>query len=257
VASVSAERKSELTPLTSTDLIIVLTVAIASFIRGVSGFGAALITMPVLSGLTSIEVAAPLVAIIGVTNDTLLCLYYRRSFEWDIVVKLWAGSILGIPIGFLLLRLFPSSWMISALGLMITAYALYALFDPVLPTLKSQRWLYGTGFMCGALSGSYNIPGPPIILYGNSQHWSQEKFKSNLSVFFWGNALLVVSGHILEDRYSVALLHQYAIALPSIVIGLVMGTVLSRFFNPLIFRKVVLVILTVIGLRLLLLGIQS
>ncbi|MFK8185061.1 MAG: sulfite exporter TauE/SafE family protein [Phormidesmis sp.] len=248
---------SEMSLEMSTELIIILTVFVASFVRGVSGFGAALITMPILSGLTSIYVAAPLVAIIGLTNDALLCLYYRRSVEWNIVVKLWTGSVLGIPVGFLILRFFPSNWMVSALGLMITAYAIYALFEPPIPTLKSPRWIYGTGFLCGALGGSYNIPGPPIILYGSSQRWSQKKFKSNLSIFFWGNALLVVSGHIFENRYSIAVLQQYALTIPSIIIGLAVGTALSQFFNPLIFRKIVLLILSIIGLRLLALGIQS
>lgn len=241
----------------STELIIILTVVAASFVRGVSGFGAALITMPVLSGLTSINVAAPLVAIIGLTNDTLLCFYYRRSFDWKMVAKLWTGSVLGIPVGFLILRIFPSNLMLSGLGLMITAYAIYGLFDPVLPTLKSPRWIYGTGLLCGALGGSYNIPGPPIILYGNSQRWSQEKFKSNLSIFFWGNALLVVAGHIFENNYSVAVLQQYAITVPSVIVGLSLGTALSKFFNPVIFRKVVLAILIGIGIRLFMLGIQS
>ncbi|MEO0707611.1 MAG: sulfite exporter TauE/SafE family protein [Cyanobacteria bacterium J06649_5] len=241
----------------STEFIIVVTVAIASFVRGVSGFGAALITMPVLSGLTSIDVAAPLVAIIGLTNDTVLCLYYRRSFEWDIVTRLWMGSILGIPVGFLILRVFPGNQMVSVLGLLITAYAIYALFEPKIPVLKAQRWLYGTGFLCGALGGSYNIPGPPIILYGNSQRWSQEKFKSTLSIFFCGNALLVVSGHVAESHYPIAVLQQYLITIPSVIVGLSVGTVLSKFFNPWMFRRAVLIILMVIGIRLFALGLQS
>lgn len=241
----------------NTELIIILTVGFASFVRGVSGFGAALIIMPVLSGLTSIYTAAPLVAILGLTTDTFLCLYYRRSFDRKIVVNLWLGSALGIPLGFLVLRFFPANWMLMSLGLMITAYAVYALCDPVMPVLKSQKWIYGTGFVCGALGGSYNMPGPPIILYGNSQRWPQEKFKSNLSVFFWGNAVLVVSGHVLDNRLSGTVLQQYVIAIPSLIIGLFLGIALSKFFNPVFFRKIVLVILVGIGIRLFVLGFSS
>lgn len=240
----------------STELIIVLTVVAASFVRGVSGFGAALIMMPVLSGMMGIQAAAPLVAIIGLTNDSLLCFYYRRSFEWKVVSKLWTGSVLGIPVGFLVLRFFPGSWMLAGLGAMIVAYAIYALITPALPVLKSRAWIYCTGFLCGTLGGSYNVPGPPVILYGNSQQWSQEKFKSNLSVFFCGNGLIVVSGHLLENHYPVAVLQQYVITIPSVVVGLLVGTALSTFFNPTLFRRVVLAMLIVIGLRLLLLGIQ-
>ncbi|MEM6597140.1 MAG: sulfite exporter TauE/SafE family protein [Cyanobacteria bacterium P01_C01_bin.69] len=238
----------------STELTIILTVAVAAFVRGVSGFGAALIAMPVISGLMGIQAAAPLVAIIGLSIDTLLSVYYRRSFEWNVVSRLWTGSILGIPVGFLVLRFFPGSWMLSGLGIMITAYAIYAFLTPTLPTLKSQRWIYGTGFFCGMLGSSYNVPGPPVILYGNSQRWSQEKFKSNLSVFFCGNGLFVVTGHIFSGNYPVAALQQYAIAIPSLLIGLSAGTALSTTFNPIIFRRVVLAMLVVIGIRLLLMG---
>ncbi|EDX86099.1 conserved domain protein, putative [Synechococcus sp. PCC 7335] len=241
----------------TTEAIIILTVGVASFIRGVSGFGAALIIMPVLSGLTSIYVAAPLVAILGLTIDTLLCFYYRRSFDWGLVAKLWIGSILGIPLGFVMLRFIPGNWMLLALGLMIVVYAIYALFDPAMPILQSQRWMYGTGFLCGALGSSYNIPGPPIILYGNSQRWGQEKFKSNLSVFFWGNAVFVVLGHIVQNRLTETVFQQYMIAIPSMIIGLFSGIILSRFFNPLVFRRVVLVILILVGIRLFVLGLQS
>jgi len=241
----------------TTEVIIIFTVGVASFVRGVSGFGAALIIMPVLSGLTSLYAAAPLVAILGLTNDTLLCFYYRRSFDWSLVAKLWLGSILGIPFGFLLLRFFSGSWMLSVLGLMITAYAIYALFSPKMPILESQRWTYGTGFLCGVLGSSYNIPGPPIILYGNSQRWSQEKFKSNLSIFFWGNAVLVVLGHVVQNRLTETVFRQYLMAVPSMLIGLFLGIALSKFFNPLVFRRVVLVILVFVGIRLLVLGLQS
>ena len=147
--------------------------------------------------------------------------------------------------------------MLSALGIAIAAYAIYALCSPNLPTLKSRRWLYGTGFLSGVLNGSYNLPGPPIILYGNSQKWTQETFKSNLSGFFWGNAAMVVLGHGLQNRFSEMVLHQYVLAVPSLVLGLYAGIGLSKFFNPRVFRRIVLGILVIIGFQIFILGVQS
>ena len=166
---------------------------LASFIQGVTGFGFALIAMPILSGLTSIYVAAPLVALITLTNNTMLGIYYRRSFDRKIVGQLLLGSVLGIPFGFLVLQFMPTAWLLTALGVLIVAYALYALIGPAIPSLQAKAWIYGTGFASGILFGSYNLPGPPVVLYGNSQHWPQEKFKSNLISFFWINAVLVVN----------------------------------------------------------------
>ncbi len=241
----------------TTALTIILTMLVASFVRGASGFGAALIAMPILSSITSVPEAAPLMALLGLTNDTLLSLYYRRALNWDTVLKLLAGSVLGIPVGFWLLNVVPASVALLALGGAIALYSIYALISPSLPVLRSQSWLYSTGFISGVLNGGYNLPGPPVILYGNSQKWSQNTFKSNLSGFFWFNAVLVVLGHGLQHRISTTTLQQYAIALPSLLIGTSTGIVLSKFFNPAIFQRVVLVILLVIGIQLCRTGLQT
>jgi uncharacterized membrane protein YfcA len=41
-------------------------------------------------------------------------------------------------------------------------------------------------------------------------------------------------------------------ALPSVVLGLLVGLAVERFINPLIFRKIVLLLLVVVGIRLIL-----
>ncbi|MEO0536800.1 MAG: sulfite exporter TauE/SafE family protein [Cyanobacteria bacterium P01_A01_bin.123] len=238
-------------------LIIIITTFLASFTQGVTGFGFALIAMPVLSGVTSIYVAAPLVALTTLTNDTMLGIYYRRSFDRKTVGQLLLGSVLGIPFGFLALQFIPAAWLLTALGGLIVAYALYALVGPVIPRLQTQAWIYGTGFVSGILIGSYNLPGPPVVLYGNSQRWPQEKFKSNLTSFFWVNAVLVVLGHGMQQRISEEVFVQFLITIPSLVAGLFLGVALSKFFNPLIFSRVVLSLLLGVGIQLIILGVKS
>ncbi|MGB3574211.1 MAG: hypothetical protein WBA01_19410, partial [Phormidesmis sp.] len=82
-------------------------------------------------------------------------------------------------------------------------------------------------------------------------------FKSNLSSFFWCNAVLVVLGHSLQQRISAVTLHHYAIALPSLLIGTSTGIALSQYFNPKIFQRIVLAILLVLGIQLFRLGLRS
>jgi len=173
------------------------------------------------------------------------------------VLKLLAGSVVGIPIGFWVLGVVPANVALAVLGVAIAAYAIYALVSPSLPRLSSERWLYCTGFISGMLNGGYNIPGPPVILYGNSQKWSQNTFKSNLSGFFLFNAIFVVIGHGLQHRISSTIVQQYTIALPGLVAGTILGIALSKFFNPIIFQKTVLFILLAIGIQLSRTGLQA
>ena len=239
------------------ELIILVTTFFAAFSQGVAGFGFGLITMPVLSELTSIYAAAPLVALGILTNNTMGWIIYRRSFDRKVVVKLLLGSALGIPFGFLALHYIPAAGMLIGLGLMIVAYALYSFMGPIIPIVKSPIWTYSAGFAAGLLTGGYTLPGPAVVLYGNSQRWSQETFKSNLCGFFWVNSILVACGHGLQHRISGDIIHQFVIIIPGLIIGLFLGICLSKYFNPFVFRRVVLAVLTVVGIRLIFLGAQA
>lgn len=237
------------------ELIIVVTTFVAAIVQGVSGFGFALVAMPILSGLTSIQTAAPLVALITLTNNLLLCLYYRQSFDRNVVKNLLLGAVLGIPIGFLVLDYLPTTLMLIALGAIIVAYSLYSLVSPVMPVLKSKLWAYGAGFLSGILLASFNLSGPPIVLYGSSQRWSQDRFKGNLSSFFWISVAIVVVGHGFQHRISADIVRQFFLAAPSLVLGLFLGVILSKKFDPTIFRKVVTILLSIVGVRLIIFGI--
>lgn len=236
------------------ELVIVITAFGAAFVQGVSGFGFALVAMPILSGLTSIQTAAPLVALTTLINNLILCVYYRQSFDRKVVINLLIGSMLGIPIGFLALDYIPTALMLIGLGVTIVIYSLYSLVSPVVPIVRSKLWAYGAGFLSGILLGSFNLPGPPIILYGSSQRWSQEKFKGNLTSFFWVSVAIVVLGHGFSNRISEEIIRQFLIAIPSLMSGLFLGVVLAKKFDPNIFRKVITVLLAIIGVRLIVSG---
>jgi uncharacterized membrane protein YfcA len=243
--------------LSSLELIVIITMFIAAFVQGVTGFAFAMVAMAVLSGVTSIQLAAPLVALTALTNHTLQCLYYRRAFDRIVVAKLLLGAVLGIPFGLLALRYLPETWMLIALGSIIVAYSLYSLLGPQGgPMLKAPGWIYGAGFLSGALNGSYNLPGPPVVVYASSQRWPQERFKGNLISFFWVNAALVVVGHSLEQRFSPEIIYQFAIAIPGIFLGQFLGVSLSKRLDPLLFQKITAAILAITGIRIMTLGLQ-
>ena len=162
--------------------------------------------------------------------------------------------MLGIPIGFLALDYIPTALMLIGLGVTIVIYSLYSLVSPVVPVVRSKLWAYGAGFLSGILLGSFNLPGPPIILYGSSQRWSQEKFKGNLTSFFWVSVAIVVLGHGFGNRISEEIIRQFLIAIPSLMSGLFLGVVLAKKFDPNIFRKVITVLLAIIGVRLIVSG---
>ena len=206
--------------------------------------------MAFLPGLIGIRIAAPLVALIAVTLEFILLIRYRSSFRLRDLWQLILSSLVGIPLGIWALKGIDERILLTVLGVVITGYALYALFDLKLPELTQPLWAYGAGFISGLLNGAYNTGGPPVVIYGTCRRWETTEFKSNLQAFFLISDLFVVTGHALNHNLNVSVFHYYFWALPALVFGILIGTNLDRFINPEIFRKIVLLLLVVMGTRL-------
>jgi hypothetical protein len=64
---------------------LVLICFAAFFTFGMTGFGSALIAMPLLVPMLGVKVAAPLVALCGVSAEVVLILRYRKQVQFGAV----------------------------------------------------------------------------------------------------------------------------------------------------------------------------
>lgn len=231
-------------------MIVTLIVFFAIFVQAASGFGLALISMPLLVGLVGIGTATPLVALIGMTAEIFLLRRYWQALNFAAVKRLSLASVIGIPLGVYVLREADGRFITTVLGFIVTGYALYALFGPRLPQLRQPAWAYGFGFIGGILSGAYNTSGPPVIIYGTCRRWEPTTFKGNLQAYFMLNSLFTLSAHALSGNFTAVVWQNYLWALPGIALGLVAGKWLDGRLNPVQFRKGVLVLLVLLGIRL-------
>lgn len=231
-------------------LIIVFFIFLAVFTQSVSGFGVALVAMALVTISLEIGVAVPLVALVMFTIEFFLLLYYRHAFNWQAVWRVIAGSIIGIPVGLYLLSRLNERIVLSILGIVIVIYAIYGLLKIRMPELKQPVWAYVFGFLAGMLGGAYNTSGPPVVVYGDCCHWDPEAFKSNMQGFFVPSSLVIVLGHALNRNLTPEVWHNFLWAIPAMALGILAGTSLDRFINSDTFRKIVLVLLIVMGLRL-------
>lgn len=228
-----------------------LVVFAAAFTQSLTGFGSALVAMAVLPALIGIRTATPLVALLAMTLEGLLLIRYREAVNLRQVWPLLATSALGIPAGVLALRHVEERVVMVALGLVIAGYALYALINPRLPRLDHPAWAGVFGFVAGVLGGAYNTSGPPVVVYASAQGWTPSQFKGNLQGFFLVSDGLVILGHLLSGNLTGQVLYLYAVAIPALLLGAFLGARLDRRLNPAVFRKVVLGLLFIVGLRLL------
>lgn len=235
-----------------TTVLVGLIVFLAVFTESLSGFGSALVAMALLPSLVGLQMATPLVALIAVVLETILLLRYREALEVRAIWRVVLASLIGTPVGVLFLSRVNEEIALSILGFVIAAYALYALLGLKLPHLDGSLWAYFAGLMGGLLGGAYNTSGPPVILYADCRRWQPDVFKSNLQGYFIVSSLAVLISHFWNRNITSQVWTTFLSTSPFIVIGIIAGLSLDRWLNPAIFRKVVLLLLVVMGIRLIL-----
>lgn len=237
----------------SYNLVFVFFIVLAGcFTQSLTGFGVALVTMAMLPSVLGLQIATPLVALVAIALEVLMLIRYRASLKFRSISGVLLSSLIAIPFGVLYFRRLDEEIALFILGLVITLYALYALTGFRLPELKHPAWAWLFGLVSGLLGGAYNTSGPPVIVYGNCRRWSPQEFKSNLSGFFLAGSLVVVSSHwaggnLTSDVWSLSL-----ICLPALLLGFLLGQGMDRWLDPETFRRIVLVMLVVLGVRLML-----
>jgi len=223
---------------------------LSAFTQGLSGFGVALVAMALLPNIIGIKDAIVLVALVAFVVDFGVLLRYRDSLQFKKVLPLILASFVGVPLGIFLLRRADEGLALAILGITLAGYALYALSGLRLLELKGKAWAYGTGFFGGLLGGAYNTPGPPIIMYASCKKWEPDVFKGNLQTFFIQNSIIVIIGHWASGNFTPDILSIVWRGSPYLLAGLFAGLAMDRWINPEVFRKIVLVLLVVMGLRL-------
>jgi hypothetical protein len=235
-----------------TTISVGLAVFLAVFTQSLSGFGVALVAMALLPSLIDIQVAIPLVALIALMLEIVLVIRYRHAMEVRAIFRIVLAALIGIPIGVYFLSHVNEKIALLILGLVITGYAVYALLGLKLPRLEQSFWPYLAGLFGGLLGGAYNTSGPPVILYGDCRRWPPDEFKSNLQGYFVIISIGIVASHALNRNLTPRVWHLFWSTTPFVLIGIIAGLSLDRWLNPITFRKLVLILLVVMGLRLML-----
>jgi uncharacterized membrane protein YfcA len=234
-----------------TIVLIISIVFVAALLQSLSGFGFAVIIMPLLSLVVGLRVAAPTVALAALTVYSINIVRYHRAIDYRELLRMGIAAALGVPLGMWLLTSMDEGVVMRIMGVMLVSYAVYALVRPTTNWVLSRSWAYPAGFLAGCLAGAYNVPGPPVIVYGSLRQWPRDEFRAILQAIFFVGGTLVVISHLVAQRVTVEVLRLYVFALPALGLGILAGSRVDRYVDRDRFRIIVTVMVLVLGLVLL------
>jgi uncharacterized membrane protein YfcA len=245
--------------LDGTTVYVLIVIFIATLIRSVFGFGEALIAVPLLALRLPVNVAAPLAVLVSITVAAVIVVQdwqkiHLRSTGWLVL-----PTLVGIPLGLLLLTSGNSRLVKAALAVVIMAFSGYALIGRKPPELHSDSrlWLLVFGFLAGVLGGAYGMNGPPLAIYGAMRRWSAQHFRATLQGYFLPASIIGMAGYWLAGLWVPAVTHYYLMSLPLTLAAILLGRPINRRLHGYAFLKYVHVSLVAIGAVLLVQAMRS
>jgi uncharacterized membrane protein YfcA len=222
---------------------------LAAGTQSLTGFGFALVMVPLLSLIWDVKLAVVTSALLNTVAILPLTVEIRRSIRPWKVAPLVLGSLLGIPVGIVILdRIHPEALKIMVAAVVIAA-SLVLYFAP---RIRLEGGGIGSPLLAGMLSGmlraSTSMGGPPAVLYMLSREREMEEFRSTLLAFFLPSGLLTVIGLAIVGRMTPEVLGTSAVALPALAIGLLAGAWLRLRVPQEVFQTLVLAVLVFTGI---------
>lgn len=211
---------------------------VAATARGFSGFGSALIFMPLASSIAAPRLVASLLLIVDFIAAAPLIPNAWRCAERKPTAIMVAGALIGVPIGtFCLTRLNPvtTRWIISG-------------FVSTLLVLLLSGWRYrgkdhlalsvGIGGLSGFCSGLAQTGGPPIVGYWLGRPIASSLARANILLFFGASDFFSVISYAVSGLINLDALRLSLLVGPVYAIGIAFGALLFGRASEAHFRAI-------------------
>ena len=243
-------------PMT-TNIYFHLIILLAGFTQGFTGFGSALIMLPLLTMLTGVKTVVPLVVLLGTCINVILFFQVRRHIEWKRVRILLVASVPGILCGVYILKAMSTSFLELGIGVLLVAFPSYLISKGIPKREIAAGWAWPVGFLSGVLGGSISTGGPPVIIYTALQPWGKLPIKSTLVGFFLVTSMVIGAVQAAGGLMTGKVLTLFAAGLPALVTGVLAGSYLFNRVDSGAYRKVLNVLLILLGVFMLIKGIVN
>jgi uncharacterized protein len=184
----------------------VLTIALGGFLRGILGFGAALLIVPVLFAILTPEKALVIVFLIELPTVIYLMPGAFKQGDPKTVAPIILAMFFTIPIGvYFLVSTDPDIIKIVISLLVLAMVALLATGWKPQNEIKLGTMLI-VGSLSGLISGAAGVGGPPFVTALMARNESPERTRSNIILSLNCMSLLTIANYFYSGLVTASLL---------------------------------------------------
>lgn len=218
-------------------LVLVGAAFLAGMIGGFSGFGGALVFMPLASALVAPRMAAAAFLIMSSVLTVPLVLRALRLCRWHQILPVALAAMVTAPLGAWILAVadpLTLRWSLSILALGLLALLISGWRYTGEPHLAASLAVGGTS---GVLSGVSQVSGPPIIAFWMSGPHPPDVLRANFLVYFTVMSLSTFVAYLWNGFFSGATVELILVLTPAYALALFVGARLFRFASAGFYRR--------------------
>jgi len=230
-------------------------VLVASFgLRGSTGFGG-FAAMPLMALVIPLKLLVPVWTLLTISSSATLFGKDRRHVSMAMILRILPSCLLGIALGLWLFKTLDAVWLARGLGVLVTGYGLYALWQsrgggaprPPRSIATSASFMAGVvGTMFGTMASIF------FAIYMDALRVTKEQFRGTLAALMFAMAVMRGIGYFAVGEFGRESLLLFALALPFMLTGIFLGDRIHTGMSEQTFRRVVCAILILSGIPLML-----
>jgi uncharacterized membrane protein YfcA len=196
----------------------------AYFIRGITGFGSGLISVPLLALSQPLQFAIPLVLALDFTASVVLGSTNNKKANWGEIKILLPAGMIGACIGAYALLTLPTTPVLLTLGAFTMFFGFRNIFGLQPVGQLSRAWAIPAGLAGGGAGALFGTGGPPYIMYLTRRLLDKGEVRATFSWLFaieggFRLAIFLIAGLLLDSKLQIA----YVLGLLPVAAGLYIG----------------------------------
>jgi uncharacterized protein len=237
----------------SRTLILVIAIALAAgVVRGITGFGGAMVMSPPLALLLGPRVTVAVVLLLESIVAAPMLWQTRHLVHWRIVGAILVTACAFVPLGVLMLAVADPKMIRNAIAISVIVFALLLLRGWRYAGRPRLATSLGLGAVSGTMLGATSIGGPPVIIYLLSGPDSIETTRANLTLYVTVTSLIGIVMLLQQGIFDIHAAWMSMWLAPAYYAGLVGGVRVFPRFHDKRFRKFTLALLIAVSAGILL-----
>lgn len=208
-----------------TDMVLVQCILMSAyFIRGITGFGSALISVPLLALSQPLQFVVPLVLALDFTASVVLGAANNKKVDWREIKLLLPFGVIGACVGAYALLTLPTVPVLLTLGAFTMFFGFRNIYGLHTVGRVSHAWAIPAGLVGGGAGALFGTGSPPYIIYLTRRLRDKSEVRATFSWLIaidggFRLTLFLVAGLLYQPKLQLA----YVLGLAPMALGLYIG----------------------------------